>query len=313
MLRIFPSFAAAVATMWLSVVPHAAGSPPFGAKPPLTLSGPANLIGNVLVSVGKADGSLTPLGHTDASGAMAYDVSILMGKPKVDVVIIQCQSQTPQLSVQLWSAGAGQNVAAPNGCSKNRKNGYADWGGAIRIEVLIILGAAPGSSPSASGDQSSFLHSPWPYVIVGGVAGGIIAAEAGGSSSSTGGSTTPGSTAPSESTVVNRTVSLSGTIGSGSTTCGPATESGSITFSGTATNTIGLIAQLLPGVSAATVPGSVSSPSSSSFHFTGSSGTIALDLTFQVSSDNTTVTVTGTITATGSCPVTYNVTGTFHL
>jgi len=308
MRRILPQLTAAAIATFLATALHAS-SAPRQATLTITVTG---LTGSQVANVSGGQADLTstvPIGTTGPNGTLSYNPGVdpfLAGKPLV-VVVIQCP-QDAQLQLGLWPQGQDPTAPMPPGCTKRHlKLMGVLWGKNFTIDVTLAV------ADTGTNGEAPFYKTPLGIGIIGGAiaAGVVVAAEAGGSSSS--GSTTPGSTAPSENTVVNRSVSLTGTFASGSTTCGPPTESGSITFSGTATSTIALITQLLPGVSGATVPGSVSSPSSSAFHFTGSSGTIAVDLTFQVSSDNTTVTVTGTISATGSCPVTYNVTGTFHL
>jgi hypothetical protein len=114
------------------------------------------------------DGSMVPLGTTDANGALLVDPSLLFGKPRMDAVIQQCPGQAT--SVNLLPSGAPVPVdqqECPQGCKCSRRGGAFLWGDDARLYLdkhffqspvgigAILLGAGATAGFVAAGGESS--------------------------------------------------------------------------------------------------------------------------------------------------------------
>jgi hypothetical protein len=130
-----------------------------------TLRGPGNAGAPVQVL---KDGSMVPLGTTDANGALLVDPSLLFGKPRMDAVIQQCPGQAT--SVNLVPSGApvpAEQQECPQGCKCKRREGAFLWGDDARLYLdkhffqspvgigAILLGAGATAGFVAAGGDSS--------------------------------------------------------------------------------------------------------------------------------------------------------------
>jgi hypothetical protein len=153
----------------------------------ITLRGPGHAGAPVQVL---KDGSMVPLGTTDANGALPFDPSLLFGKPRMDAVIQQCPGQPT--AVNLFPSGttlpADQQQCAP-GCKCRRRGGFFLWGDDTTLNL----------SPN-------FFSTPVGLGVIGGSAATVGLLAAGGGSSNgagnnpgtgnPGGGTGGGGTAP---------------------------------------------------------------------------------------------------------------------
>jgi hypothetical protein len=265
-----------------------------GHDPEIVVTGLRMPVRRAMVSVALPDDTLKELGQTDAKGTLAYNPSVLTGKPDVDAEVIRCPNQSTQVFVNIFPSGV-LGGPPPDGCTKDRVSGIGAWGSGLTVALPFAVDAT--ATPDTG--RSFFTTPAGLGTIAGAVVIGTVVAMHGGSSSSPGSSTTPTTEVRSEATVVNNVFTAVYGLTAGSSCGFPASATGSMTFSGNQTATSVLITGLPIG--AITAKGSVSQGSNGAFSFTGTGssstptgGTAAVTVTVNFTVGANTATLTGT-------------------